>query len=440
MGTATVAPSYANSAPPGQPGLSRKQVVAVGIGNFMEWFDFAIYGYFAAIIGSIYFPSDATGVSLLSSLAVFAVGFVSRPFGALILGPIGDRFGRKTVLMITVFGMGVFTTLIGLLPGYNTIGITAPILLVVLRFLQGMMVGGEWSAAGIFLVESAPANRRATAASVVTFTAGIAFLLGTATAAAINATLTEAQVYSWGWRVPFVLSIVMTFIAVFIRRKLNDTPVYHELQEKKANNTLERVSSKDKLNAFVLSFAFSALFLVSLYYFITYANNHLVSILGMSKTSALWLCSASLVVYCILHPLVGRFSDHYGRRKLALFAAAGLTVMAYPIFIMMNSGKPALILLGLIIMAFLVAISAVMNVVLLVEVFPASIRSTGAALGHNVSSALLAGPGPFIAAALIQYTGNPNVPAWYLAAVSLLCFLILYTRLPETKNVDLSAG
>ncbi|MBY6347377.1 MFS transporter [Providencia rettgeri] len=440
MGTATVAPSHAKSAPPGQPGLSRKQVVAVGIGNFMEWFDFAIYGYFAAIIGSIYFPSDATGVSLLSSLAVFAVGFVSRPFGALILGPIGDRFGRKTVLMITVFGMGVFTTLIGLLPGYNTIGITAPILLVVLRFLQGMMVGGEWSAAGIFLVESAPANRRASAASVVTFTAGIAFLMGTATAAAINANLTEAQVYSWGWRVPFVLSIVMTFIAVFIRRKLNDTPVYHELQEKKANNTLEPVSSKDKLNAFVLSFAFSALFLVSLYYFITYANNHLVSILGMSKTTALWLCSASLVVYCILHPLVGRFSDHYGRRKLALFAAAGLTVMAYPIFVMMNSGKPALILLGLIIMAFLVAISAVMNVVLLVEVFPASIRSTGAALGHNVSSALLAGPGPFIAAALIQYTGNPNVPAWYLAAVSLVCFLILYTRLPETKNVDLSAG
>lgn len=440
MGTATVAPSRANSAPPGQPGLSRKQVVAVGIGNFMEWFDFAIYGYFAAIIGSIYFPSDATGVSLLSSLAVFAVGFVSRPFGALILGPIGDRFGRKTVLMITVFGMGVFTTLIGLLPGYNTIGITAPILLVVLRFLQGMMVGGEWSAAGIFLVESAPANRRASAASVVTFTAGIAFLMGTATAAAINANLTEAQVYSWGWRVPFVLSIVMTFIAVFIRRKLNDTPVYHELQEKKANNTLEPVSSKDKLNAFVLSFAFSALFLVSLYYFITYANNHLVSILGMSKTTALWLCSASLVVYCILHPLVGRFSDHYGRRKLALFAAAGLTVMAYPIFLMMNSGHYGLILLGLTIMAFLVAISAVMNVVLLVEVFPASIRSTGAALGHNVSSALLAGPGPFIAAALIQYTGNPNVPAWYLAAVSLVCFLILYTRLPETKNVDLSAG
>lgn len=440
MGTATVAPQHANAAPPGQPGLSKKQVVAVGIGNFMEWFDFAIYGYFAAIIGNIYFPSDAAGVSLLSSLAVFAVGFVSRPFGALILGPIGDRFGRKTVLMITVFGMGVFTTLIGLLPGYGTLGILAPILLVVLRFLQGMMVGGEWSAAGIFLVESAPSNRRASAASVVTFTAGVAFLMGTATAAAINANLTEEQVYSWGWRVPFVLSIVMTFIAVFIRRKLNDTPVYHELQEKKANNTLKPVPRKDKLNAFVLSFAFSALFLVSLYYFITYANNHLVSVLGMSKTSALWLCSASLVVYCMLHPLVGRFSDHYGRRKLALFAAAGLTVMAYPIFVLMNSGKPALILLGLTIMAFLVAISAVMNVVLLVEVFPASIRSTGAALGHNVSSALLAGPGPFIAAALIQYTGNPNVPAWYLAGVSLVCFLILYTRLPETKNVNLSAG
>lgn len=436
----TAAPRHGAAAVPGRPGLNRKQVVAVGIGNFMEWFDFAIYGYFAAIIGSIYFPSDAAGVSLLSSLAVFAVGFMSRPFGALILGPIGDRFGRKIVLMITVFGMGVFTTLIGLLPGYATIGIAAPILLVILRFLQGMMVGGEWSAAGIFLVESAPANRRASAASVVTFTAGIAFLAGTATAAAISTALSDEQLINWGWRLPFVLSIVMTFVAVFIRRKLSDTPVYHELQEKKANNTLERVSRKDKFNAFLLSFAFSALFLVSLYYFITYANNHLVSILGMSKTSALWLCSISLVVYCVLHPLVGRFSDRHGRRKPALFAALGLTVMAYPVFLMLNSGKTGLILLGLIILAFLVSISAVMNVVLLVEVFPASIRSTGAALGHNVSSALLAGPGPFIAAALIQYTGNPNVPAWYLAAVSLVCFLILYTRLPETRDIDLSAG
>ena len=163
----------------------RKRAVAVGIGNFMEWFDFAIYGYFAAIIGQTFFPSAAPGVSLLSSLAVFAVGFLSRPIGAFVLGPVGDRLGRKAVLIITVFGMGLVTTVIGVLPGYDTIGVAAPVLLIVLRFLQGMMVGGEWSSAGIYIVESAPHNRRATAASVITGTAGIAFLFGTAIAAAL---------------------------------------------------------------------------------------------------------------------------------------------------------------------------------------------------------------------------------------------------------------
>lgn len=176
----------------------RKRAIAVGIGNFMEWFDFAIYGYFAAVIGMLFFPSSAPGVSLLSSLAVFAVGFVSRPFGALILGPIGDRLGRRAVLIITVFGMGVCTTIIGLLPTYEAIGIAAPVLLIVMRFVQGMMVGGEWSSAGIYIVESAPSNRRATAASVITGTAGLAFLFGTFTAASLTSTLDDQQLASWG--------------------------------------------------------------------------------------------------------------------------------------------------------------------------------------------------------------------------------------------------
>ncbi|WP_459618969.1 MFS transporter, partial [Burkholderia sp. 3C] len=169
----------------------RKRSLAVGIGNFMEWFDFAIYGYFASIIGKTFFPSSAPGISLLSALAVFAVGFISRPLGALVLGPIGDRLGRRAVLIATVFGMGVSTTLIGLLPGYATLGLAAPTLLVVLRFLQGMMVGGEWSSAGIYIVESAPRARRALAASVITGTAAAAFLIGTFIAALLSMWLSE---------------------------------------------------------------------------------------------------------------------------------------------------------------------------------------------------------------------------------------------------------
>lgn len=416
----------------------KKRALAVGIGNFMEWFDFAIYGYFAVVIGALFFPSDAPGVSLLSSLAVFAVGFVSRPLGALVLGPIGDKFGRRAVLVITVFGMGVCTTIIGLLPPYAVIGVAAPVLLISLRFVQGMMVGGEWSSAGIYIVESAPAHRRATAASVITGTAGLAFLCGTFTAALISSNLSEAQVAAWGWRMPFVASIIMTGIAIFIRRKLGDTPVYEELVEQRTSGKFQAPSAQARRKAFVTTFAFSALFGVSLYYFVTYANNHLVTTVGLSKSTALWLCSIALVFYCILNPIIGRLSDTYGRRPMVLGAALLLTVLAYPIFLLLNTGNTLWVLLGLIVLGALVAVTAVIDVVLLVEVFPASIRSTGAALGHNVALATLAGPGPFIAAALIRETGNPNVPAWYLAGVSLVCLVILWKLLPETKDKNIS--
>lgn len=414
----------------------RKRAIAVGIGNVMEWFDFAVYGYFAAVIGMLFFPSSAPGVSLLSSLAVFAVGFLSRPFGALILGPIGDRFGRRAVLIITVFGMGVCTTIIGLLPTYEAIGIAAPVLLIAMRFVQGMMVGGEWSSAGIYIVESAPANRRATAASVITGTAGLAFLFGTFVAATITTTLSDAQLTAWGWRLPFVASIVMTGIAIFIRRKLGDTPVYEEMVRQR--DLAQAPSKAVRRRAFITTFAFSALFGVSLYYFVTYANNHLVTTVGLPRSTALWLCSIALVVYVIVNPLIGRLSDRIGRRKLLLGAAAALTVLAFPIFLLINSGNSAAILLGLIILGVLVAVTAVMDVVLLVEVFPASIRSTGAALGHNLALAILAGPGPFIAAALIRMTGDANLPAAYLAGVSLLCLLVLCKTLPETRDNDIS--
>ncbi|ARP83058.1 MFS transporter [Bordetella genomosp. 8] len=418
----------------------RKRAIAVGIGNFMEWFDFAIYGYFAATIGQIFFPSTAPGVSLLSSLAVFAVGFLSRPIGAFVLGPLGDRLGRRAVLIVTVFGMGLVTTLIGLLPGYATIGIAAPILLVILRFLQGMMVGGEWSSSGIYIIESAPHNRRATAASVITGTAGIAFLAGTAIAAALTSSISAEAMTAWGWRLPFLSSIVMAGVAMYIRRKLSDTPVYAELEERRAKQGIPPVSSQEKRKAFIISFAFSALFGVSLYYFITYANNHLTQTVGLSKTDSLWLCSAALVVYSIAHPIIGLLSDRLGRRRFVLLSAAALTVLAYPIFLLMNTGNFIAISIALAVLAVLVAITAVMDVVLLVEVFPASIRSTGAAIGHNVALAVLAGPGPFIAAALIRFTGDPNIPASYLAGISFICFLVLWRMLPETKDRNIAQG
>ncbi len=418
----------------------RKRQMAVGIGNFMEWFDFAIYGYFVAVIGAQFFPTGNPTTETLSSFAVFAVGFLARPLGALILGPLGDRYGRKTVLVITVLGMGVTTALIGLTPSYAAIGLAAPVVIVILRCVQGMMVGGEWSTAATYLGESAPSDKRGLHASLVTTTAGLAFLVGTVVAALINALLSAEAVSSWGWRIPFIASLVMAVVAIFIRQKLEDTPVYEELVRQREENELQPVPLKVKAKAFVLTLAFSALFGVSLYYFITYANNHLSGVVGMPRVEALLASGIALAVYVIVNPLLGALSDRIGRRPIVLIAGLGLTVLSIPIFLALNTGIFAWVLLALIVLGLLVSMTAVINVVLLVEVFPASIRSAGSAVGYNVAFALLAGPGPLVAAALIAATGNNLAPAFYLAGVSLVALIVLWAMLPETKTNDISKG
>lgn len=418
----------------------RKRQIAVGIGNFMEWFDFAVYGYFAAVIGAQFFPSGDPTAEMLSALAVFAVGFLSRPLGALILGPLGDRYGRKTVLMVTVFGMGITTALIGATPNFATIGVAAPVLVVILRFVQGMMVGGEWSAAATYLGESAPPARRGLHASLITSTAGLAFLVGTGIATIVNLSMSAEAAALWGWRLPFLASLVMAGVAIYIRRRMEDTPVYEEVRRRRESNEQQPVPGAVKANAFLLAMSFSALFGVSLYYFVTYANNYLSGVVGMPRTEALVACAIGLLAHVIANPVVGALSDRFGRRPVLLTGAVGLTVLSVPIFMAMSTGTFGWVVLGVVVLGVLVSIAGTMNVVLLVEIFPASIRSTGAALGHNVAIAALAGPGPLIAASLVAATGNTVAPAYYLGVVSLLALIILWTRFRETNQNDISQG
>ncbi|MGO1545269.1 MAG: MFS transporter [Gulosibacter sp.] len=377
---------------------------------------------------------------MLSSLAVFAVGFISRPVGALILGPMGDKLGRRAVLIVTVMGMGLITALIGLTPSYETIGIAAPIIIVVLRLLQGMMVGGEWTSAAAYIGESAPKRKRALYASLITATAGLAFLVGTVTAALLTAALDDAALSSWGWRLPFIASLFMAVIAVYIRRKLDDTPVYEEIERKRASNSIEHTSFATRARAFVLTLAFAGIFGVSLYYFITYANNHLSGPVGVPRIESLVVTGAAMVFYVAFNPLVGIVADKIGRRPVLLTGVIGLIVWSVPAFMLMNTGNPFLAFLGLVMFAFFVACCAVMNNVLLVEVFPASVRSTGSALGYNVAYALLAGPGPLIAASLVAATGMLVSPAFYVVAVAVVALAILWPMLKETKDVDITFG
>lgn len=417
----------------------RRQFAAVGIGNFIEWFDFAIYGYFAGIIGQVFFPPAAPGIALISSFAVFAVGFISRPLGALVFGPMGDRFGRKAVLALTISGMGVVTGLIGLLPGYATIGLAAPVLLAILRFLQGMMVGGEWSSAGIYIVESARPDRRGLAASLITTTASSAFIAGIAVAASLSWLLDDDAMMTWGWRVPFIGSVVLAGLGMYIRRQLIETPVFQAVEGRRRAQS-EQAAIGGRWTNLATSFAFSSLFGVSLYYLIVYASSHLSTTVGLSRSTSLWLCGLALAISLPANSLFGSLSDRIGRRPLALAAAAALSLYAYPLFLILNTANTFLILVALTVLGILVSVAAVMNVVLLVEVFPASTRSSSAALGHNLSLAALAGPSPLIGATLVYVTGDPNAPAWYLSVVSLFCFGILWFILPETHKRDLAQG
>jgi MHS family proline/betaine transporter-like MFS transporter len=422
------------------PSDRRRRLAAVGIGNFMEWFDFAIYGYFTAIIGANFFPTSDDTAATLAGLAVFAVGFGSRPVGALILGPLGDKFGRRTVLIITVIAMGLATTLIGLTPSYETIGVAAPIIVVILRLVQGAMVGGEWTSAAAYIGESAPKDKRGLYASVVTATAGLAFLIGTLVAAALTAIMSESGLNSWGWRLPFLASIIMAIIGVYIRQKLDDTPVYEELERKREAGSVEVTSAGTKAKAFFLTLAFSGVFGVGLYYFVTYANNHLTGPVGMERLPALLATGAAIIIYVILNPTVGIWSDRVGRKPVLLTGVIGLILWTYPAFMLMATGNAFLVFIALTVFSFFVACTAVMNNILLVEVFPASIRSAGSAIGYNIAYAALAGPGPLIAAALVANTGDINSPAWYVIIVSVAALAVLAPLLKETRHINISHG
>lgn len=418
----------------------RRRLAAIGIGNFMEWFDFAIYGYFAAAIGAQFFPTGDPTTELLIALAVFAVGFFSRPVGALILGPIGDRYGRRPLLVITVLGMGLATALIGLTPSYSSWGIAASIIVITLRFVQGAMVGGEWPAAAAYLGESAPAGKRGLYASIMTVTAGLAFLVGTGIATLISMTLTPEQGAEWGWRLPFIASVILAGIALYIRRNLDDTPVFEEIERRRTENVLEKIDRKEFLRGFTLALAFSAVFGLTLYYFITYTPNYLAGVVGMPRSFALTVVSIGLVATVIANPLVGALSDRIGRRPIALTGAIAVVVFSVPMFMAMSSGQFGWAALAAVVVGVLLALCGTMNAVLLVEVFPASRRSTGAALGHNIANAVVSGPGPFVAAWLVAATGNLVAPGFYLGAVALLCFAVLALWLPETYKRNISEG
>lgn len=411
----------------------KRAVIATLIGNFMEWFDFAVYGFVAVNIGRAFFPAGNATAALLSSLAVFGIAFLLRPVGGAILGMIGDRVGRKESLAIAIIIMSASTFVLAVLPTYAHIGIWAPVALVITRCIQGMSVGGEWMGAGTFLVEYAPAHKRGLAASVISATAAAGVVAGSLVVYGISSHLDAQAFDAWGWRIPFVLSVPLGAVGLYMRLRLEDTPVFEEI---KASAVMTNVPFFESLKADVkmigIAFCFASITGLGFYYFVTYMVNYLPVTGHLGRTESVLVSSASLGLYGLLCPLAGMLSDRIGRRKTFLIGIFGHMVLGIPVFLMLSSGNIRVAFAGLLIFAIFQALINVMNTVVVVELFPPRTRMTSGALALNLGAGPVAGTGPLIAAALVASTGIAISPAFYLCSIALIAFVILYIHLPET--------
>jgi MHS family proline/betaine transporter-like MFS transporter len=405
----------------------RKVLLAGMIGNGLEWYDYALYAYMVTLISKLFFPAGNEAVHLLATLGIFAVGFIARPFGGILFGMMGDKFGRRTALVAAIFLMAFPTGCIGLLPTYEQVGILAPLLLVLLRVMQGLSLGGAFSGTVIFLVEHSPPARRGLVGSTSLASLAVGFLLGSLVVMLMQVSLSEAQFESWGWRIPFLLGVPIGFIGLYIRNHTEESPVY---EEAKKNDTLSKTPMRDVLRnewkAVLQTIGIYITVTMPFYlvsaYFITFTEK----ILSRSKIEALWLNAMVMVILLVVVPLSAWVSDHVGRRKLMTFSAIGFLVFTYPIFSLLLAGDFPSVVLGHFFFALLVSINTGPVMALLVEAFPTRVRYSGMALSYNISAAAFGGTAPMVAQWLINETGDAHSIAYYVMACAVISLIALF--------------
>ncbi len=404
----------------------RRAIVAGTVGNVLEWYDFGVYGYFVSTISTQFFPTNDPLSSLLLTFAVFGVGFVTRPLGSIVFGIYGDRFGRRAALSTVIFMMAITTFLIGILPTYGQIGIAAPLLLTLIRLLQGLSAGGEWGGSAAYLVEFAPPGRRGFIGSWQQVSVGAGFLLGSLSAALITQVLAPGDVASYGWRIPFLLGIVVGGIGAYLRWSLSDTPSFVEIESKGAVSKAplsEALTTERK--ATLTIFGMTLHNTVAYYIPIVYMTNYIRTAGGLSPAQAMWIGTACITVFVILIPIWGALSDRIGRKPLLLLSAGGYIVLSFPLLMMASSGSVALAFAAQLIMIVFLSFFSGACPAAYCELFPTRVRYTALSIGYNVAVAIFGGFAPFISTWLIQLTGSNLAPGYYLMAAATISFIVI---------------
>jgi MHS family proline/betaine transporter-like MFS transporter len=389
----------------------RRTALAGLIGNVLEWFDFAVYGYFASDIGRQFFPQSSPRAQQLLAFAVFAIGFAARPVGSLILGPVGDRIGRRALLTLSIALMGGATLLLGLLPTYNQIGVAAPLLLVAMRLLQGFSVGGEFTGSMIYTTEqSAPKTRGLISSSAAAGTS-IGFILGSGAAWLINVLLTADQVASWGWRIPFIASVLLCVVGWFLRRGLHET----------AEGVKAAASRPPLLPSLIAdwlpmlrTFGIVATTNAAYYLTFTYIVERRKAVGGGGGSIFLLANTLTLFVVLFSKPLGGWISDRTGRRTLMLALTMLQMALVYPALQIMLYGTPWQFVLAQSALAVPIGMALGMQGAMVVEIFPLRTRVTSMSLAYSTTLALAGGTAPLVSAWLIERFGQPLAPAYYI--------------------------
>lgn len=416
------------------PATRRRVIAASFIGNFVEWFDYAVYGYLAATIATVFFPDSDRTTGLLLTFAVFAISFFVRPLGGLVWGSLGDRLGRRTALSYSILVMSAATFCIALLPSYAAVGLLSPVLLLVVRVVQGFSASGEYAGASSFLVEYAPRGRRGIYAAVVPASTAAGLLFGSLIAAGLTGLLSDPQMHSFGWRLPFLLAAPMGLVGRYIRYRLEDTPAFLALeQDDEVARTPALEMFRVHRKALLLALGAALLNAVAFYVLLSYMPTYLSEELGFGQTESFLATTVSLATYIGFIFLTGLASDRVGRRTMLLAASVMFVVFTVPAFALLDRAGFLVVVLLQVVLGGMLTLNDGTLPSFLAEIFPTKVRYSGFAVSFNVANAVFGGTAPFVATLLISSTGSHIAPAWYLVAAAAVSGLAVLMS-PETSR------
>ena len=420
----------------------KKAISAAALGNAMEWFDFGVYGFVAYALGQVFFPSASPSVQIIAALGTFSVPFLVRPLGGVFFGILGDRFGRQKVLSTTIIIMALSTFCIGLIPSYNSIGMWAPVLLLLCKLAQGFSVGGEYTGAAIFVAEYSPDRQRGFLGSFLDFGSICGFVLGAGLVVLLENIMGSAHFLSWGWRIPFFLAAPLGLLGLYLRHAAEETPAFQQHLDMLEKAEQEDVGNRPQVSFKKIVQRFWPTLLVSVglvlttnityYMLLTYMPSYLSHNLHYGEDRGVLIIIAIMIGMMFMQPIIGFVSDKIGRKPFVIGGSIALLILAIPCFQLITSGKVGLIFLGLFILALILNSFTGVMASTLPALFPTRIRYSALASAFNIAI-IIAGLTPTIAAALVDATNDLFIPAYYLMLVGIIG-IVTGICLKETAN------